>query len=74
LISVHIINLPTFIKINPFLKDIMNTKDLLKSGKNRVSEINDTNWWEGNVLRIEADCSDCKQINPKVKINNHIQH
>jgi hypothetical protein len=51
----------------------MNTKDLLKSGKNRVSEINDTNWWEGNVLRIEADCSDCKQINPKVKINNHIQ-
>jgi hypothetical protein len=45
LVSVKIINLPTYITVNPFLNDIMNTKDLLYSGYNRLNEINDTDWY-----------------------------
>ena len=59
LISVDIINLPTSIRVNPFLDNIMHTKDLLHSGKNIVNEIDDSDWWQGNVLTIKADCSDC---------------
>lgn len=48
----------------------MNTKDLLYSGENRLSEIDDTDWYKGNVLYIKPSCRDCDS---KVKINNHIQ-
>lgn len=48
----------------------MNTKDLLFSGDNRINVINDSDWYEGNVLFIEPSCADCPQ---KVKVNNHIQ-
>ena len=37
----------------------MNTKDLLFSGDNITSEINDTHWYDGNVLKIKSDCKDC---------------
>lgn len=37
LISVSVINLPTKIAVNPRLNDIMNTKDLLYSGTNKIS-------------------------------------
>jgi hypothetical protein len=47
---VTIINLPTLIKVNPILEDIQQTKDLLKSGTNQISEINDFHWFEGSVL------------------------
>lgn len=70
LVEVKIINLPTYIKVNPFLNDIMNTKDLLYSGYNRLSEINDTDWYEGNVLFIRPTCRDC---GTKIKIYNHIE-
>lgn len=60
--------------MNPKLKDIMFTKDLLYSGDGVVNEINDTQWWEGNVLTVEADCFDCKGEDPGVKVLNHIQH
>jgi ribosomal protein S27E len=69
-VEVKIINLPTYIKVNPFLNDIMNTKDLLYSGYNRLSEINDTDWYEGNVLFIRPTCRDC---GTKIKIYNHIE-
>jgi len=48
----------------------MNTKDLLFSGQNRLSEINDSDWYEGNVLYIRPSCRDCGN---KIKINNHIE-
>lgn len=69
LIQVKIINLPTYIRVNPFLEDIMNTKDLLFSGENRLSEINDSDWYTGNVLYIRPNCTDCPD---KIQINNHI--
>ncbi len=65
-----IINLPTYIKVNPYLKDIMNTKDLFYSGENRLSEVDDGDWYEGNVLYIKSDCKDCPG---KIRVNNHIQ-
>ena len=70
LVDVRIINLPTYITVNPYLRDIMNTKDLLFSGENRTSEINDTDWYEGNVLFIRPKCDDCGS---KVFIKNHIE-
>lgn len=70
LVEVKIINLPTYIHVNPMLNDIMNTKDLLYSGYNRLNEINDTDWYEGNVLYISPSCRDC---GTKIKINNHIE-
>jgi hypothetical protein len=59
LVSVKIINLPTYIKVNPFLSDIMNTKDLLYSGENRLNELSDEDWYQGNVLYIRPACRDC---------------
>ncbi len=52
----------------------MNTKDLLFSGPNHVNEINDSSWWEGNVLVVEADCESCRGYDPVIKVMNHIQH
>ena len=52
------------------LKDIMNTKDYFYSGQNRLSEVNDTDWYQGNVLFIKAECADCPE---KIRVNNHIQ-
>ncbi len=49
----------------------MNTRNLLYSGQNRLSEINDSDWYEGNVLYIRPSCRDCDN---KVKINNHIDY
>ena len=49
----------------------MKTKDLLYSGDNKISEINDTDWYAGNVLKIQTDCHDCKD---KVLIMNHIHY
>jgi hypothetical protein len=69
LITVSIINLPTLIAVNPFLNDIMNTKDMLYSGLNRISEINDLSWYDGNVLTIKSDCADCDGT---VIVRNHI--
>jgi hypothetical protein len=69
LISVSIINLPMLISVNPFLNDIMNTKDLLFSGPNKISEIDDTKWYDGNVLTIKSDCTDCDGT---VIVRNHI--
>ena len=57
--SVAVINLPTYIRVNPLLKDIMNTKDYFYSGVNQLSEVNDSDWYQGNVLSIKADCADC---------------
>lgn len=37
LVDVKIINLPTYIHVNPMLNDIMNTKDLLYSGYNKLN-------------------------------------
>lgn len=68
-ISVKIVNLPTYIEVNPKLKDIMLTKDLLFSGVGRLSEINDSDWYAGNVLRIKSDCWDCEK---NIQVNNHI--
>lgn len=65
-----VINLPTYITVSPFLNDIMNTKDFFYSGENRLSEVNDSDWYKGNVLTIKADCADCAD---KIRINNHIQ-
>lgn len=48
----------------------MNTKDLLYSGYNKLSQINDTDWYEGNVLYISPSCRDC---GTKIKISNHIE-
>ena len=58
-VSVAVINLPTYIRVNPLLKDIMNTKDYFYSGVNQLSEVNDSDWYQGNVLSIKADCADC---------------
>lgn len=69
LIHVNIINLPTYIKVNPFVLNIMNTKDLLFSGENRLSEVSDADWYEGNVLYIRPSCHDC---GIKININSHI--
>lgn len=49
----------------------MNTKDLLFSGENRISEINDTDWYDGNVLTIKTDCKDCDD---RVTVKNHIHY
>lgn len=68
--DVAIINLPTSIAVSPFLNDIMNTKDLFYSGEGRLSEVDDSNWYQGNVLFIRPTCKDCPD---KVKVNNHIQ-
>ncbi len=73
-IDVKIINLPSIIKVNPQIKDIMKTKDLLFSGPNKVNQINDSKWWEGNVVTVQADCDSCRGDDPIVKVNNHIQH
>lgn len=70
LLDVEIINLPTYIIVNPYLKDIMNTKDLLYSGENRLNSLNDSEWYQGNVLYIQPSCKDCPE---KVKVYNHIQ-
>lgn len=52
----------------------MNTKNLLFSGNNIVNEIDDSDWWKGNVLKIVPDCRDCHNGNDSIiKINNHIQ-
>jgi hypothetical protein len=72
-INVKIIDLPTNITVNPWLNDIMNTKDLLYSGYNRVNEINDSLWWEGNVVGVEADCDSCKGVDPVIRVLNHVQ-
>ncbi len=48
----------------------MNTKDYFYSGYNTLSEVNDTDWYKGNVLFIKADCADCPE---KIRVNNHIQ-
>ena len=48
----------------------MNTKDYFYSGEDRLNEVNDTDWYEGNVLYIRASCNDCPE---KVRVNNHIQ-
>jgi hypothetical protein len=69
LVEVSIINLPTNISVSPFLNDIMNTKDLFYSGENRFSQVDDSHWYQGNVLRIEASCRDCPQ---KARVLNHI--
>ena len=69
LVDVFIINLPTNISVNPLLDDIMNTKDLFFSGQNRLNEVDDSDWYQGNVLFIEAVCRDCPS---KVSVNNHI--
>ena len=69
MIEVSVINLPTNITVNPEINDIMKTKDLLFSGHHQVSEIDDTDWYYGNVLRIVADCHDCEK---EVKVLNHI--
>lgn len=66
----QILNLPTYIIVNPFLKDIMNTRNLLYSGYNKLNEIDDSDWYTGNVLYIKPTCGDCPD---KVKVNNHIQ-
>ena len=58
-VSVAVINLPTYIRVNPLLEDIMNTKDYFYSGVNQLSEVNDSDWYQGNVLSIKADCADC---------------
>lgn len=47
------------ITVNPDINDIMKTKDLLYSGDDKLSEINDTDWYEGNVVNIKSDCRDC---------------
>lgn len=59
LIDVSIINLPTNIVVNEEVKNIMNTKDLFYSGYNKINEVNDTDWFWGNVLYIDATCQDC---------------
>jgi hypothetical protein len=38
--------------------------------QNRLSEINDTDWYQGNVLYIKPECRDCPA---KIRVNNHIQ-
>lgn len=48
----------------------MNTKDLFFSGENRLNEVDDSDWYRGNVLFIQAVCRDCPS---KVRVNNHIQ-
>jgi len=48
----------------------MNTKDLLHSGENAINIIDDTNWYEGNVLYIKPSCRDC---GTKITISNHIE-
>jgi hypothetical protein len=52
----------------------MNTRELLYSGYYRVNEINDSAWWEGNVVVVEGDCDSCKGDDPIIKVMNHIQH
>jgi hypothetical protein len=69
LITVTIINLPTLIYVNPRLNDIMETRTLLYSGDNRISEIDDFKWFDGNVLNIKAECTDCDNV---VIVRNHI--
>lgn len=59
------------ITVNPDVNDIMKTKDLLFSGENRISELNDTDWYGGNVLQIKSDCRDCEE---KVLIMNHVHY
>lgn len=49
----------------------METKDLLYSDENRISEINDTDWYDGNVLTIKSDCRDCEDL---VTVKNHIHY
>ena len=34
----------------------MNTRELLYSGYNVVNEVNDSIWWEGNVVTVDGDC------------------
>ena len=48
----------------------MKTKDLLFSGINTVSEINDTNWYDGSILTVESDCRDCRT--DSIQMKNHI--
>jgi hypothetical protein len=40
-VNVKVQNWPTDVKVNPYYQDIMNTKDILYSGDNRVSEFDD---------------------------------
>lgn len=44
------------------------------SGFYRVNEINDSAWWEGNVVVVEGDCDSCRGVDPIIKVMNHIQH
>ena len=46
----------------------MNTKDLLYSGYYRVNEINDSAWWQGNVVVVEGDCDSCRGPDPIIKV------
>lgn len=48
----------------------MNTKDFFYSGENKLSEVDDRDWYQGNVLYIQSDCKDCPS---KIRVNNHIQ-
>ena len=59
------------ISINPEIEDIMKTKDLLFSGENQISEINDTDWYEGNVLQVKSECRDCEE---NIVVMNHIHY
>ena len=52
MINIGVLNMPTNITVNPEINDIMKTKDLLFSGHNQLSEIDDEGWYEGNVLKI----------------------
>lgn len=68
-VNVQVQNWPTSIKVNDYYKDIMNTRDMFYSGKDRLTEFDDEGWYKGNVLQFKAECPDCGD---KVIIKNHV--